>query len=43
MNHSPEAIIEMFDSNPDLTLGRLASITGWSVSELKTLLTGGAS
>ena len=42
MNHSPEAIIEMFDSNPDLTMSRLASITGWSISELKTLLMGGA-
>ena len=43
MNHSPEAIIEMFDGDPDMTLRGLALITGWSVSELKTLLTGGAS
>ena len=33
-------IIELYDRNPDLTLARLARITGWSVKELKTLLMG---
>ncbi len=40
MNYSPEEIIDLFDSKPDLTLARLAGITGWSVKELKTLLMG---
>ena len=40
MHFEPEQIIEMFDQNPDLSLGRLAQITGWSVKELKTLLMG---
>lgn len=35
---TPEAIIETYDSFPDLTLRDLARLTGWSVSELKTLL-----
>jgi hypothetical protein len=37
----PEEIFDMYDTNPDLTLGRLAYITGWTVKELKTLLQGG--
>lgn len=40
MFFEPEQIIEMFDQNPDLTLSRLAEITGWSDKELKTLLMG---
>lgn len=35
---TPEQIIDLYDSHPDLTLARLARICGWSVSELKTLL-----
>jgi hypothetical protein len=38
---TPEQIIDLYDMNPDLTLRRLAEITGWAVSELKTLLMGG--
>jgi len=37
---TPEQIIDTYDTNPDLTLGRLALITGWTVKELKTLLLG---
>jgi hypothetical protein len=35
---SPERIIALYDSKPDLTLRQLSRITGWAVSELKTLL-----
>jgi len=35
---TPEQIIDTFDRHPDLTLRDLARITGWAVSELKTLL-----
>jgi|LauGreDrversion4_2_1035121.scaffolds.fasta_scaffold871693_2 hypothetical protein len=35
---SAEAIIRLFDRKPDLTLAKLSRLTGWSVSELKTLL-----
>ena len=35
---SPEDIIDLFDTNPDLTLERLELISGWPVSELKSLL-----
>lgn len=37
----PEEIIDMHAFNPDLTLGHLAYITGWTVKELETLLQGG--
>lgn len=37
---SAEQIIDLYDQNPDLTLSRLARITGWTVKELKTLLMG---
>lgn len=36
---TPEQIIDLYDRNPNLTLARLAQITGWAISELKTLLT----
>ncbi len=35
---SPERIISLYDLNPDLTLARLSRISGYSVTELKTLL-----
>jgi hypothetical protein len=35
---SPEQIIRLYDAKPDLTLGQLSRMTGWHVSELKTLL-----
>jgi lambda repressor-like predicted transcriptional regulator len=38
---TPEEIITMYDTNPDLTLAALSRRSGWSVSELKTLLLGG--
>lgn len=37
-NMSAEAIIRLYDRKPDLTLAKLSRLTGWSVSELKTLL-----
>jgi predicted HTH domain antitoxin len=33
-----ETIIALYDRNPNLTLRRLSRLSGWSVSELKTLL-----
>lgn len=35
---SAEQIIAVYDRNPNLTLRRLAIMSGWSVAELKTLL-----
>ena len=40
MSYTPEAIIRLYDMNPTLTLSGLSRITGWAVSELKTLLIG---
>jgi hypothetical protein len=37
---SVEQIIAIYDRKPDLTLRQLARMSGWSVSELKTLLMG---
>jgi AraC-like DNA-binding protein len=33
-------IIDLYDSNPNLTLAQLAQITGLSIAELKRLLMG---
>ncbi len=38
MEYTAEEIIDMFDTRPELTLRRLAEITGWAVRELKSLL-----
>lgn len=35
---SAEQIINLYDTNPNLTLSKLARITGWTIKELKTLL-----
>ncbi len=35
---TPEAIMSLYDSRPDMLLTELSAITGWAVSELKTLL-----
>lgn len=35
---TPEEIIDLFDRNPNLTLARLARLSGWSLRDLKTLL-----
>ena len=35
---SDEKIIELYDSNPNMTLQRLSQITGKSVSTLKQIL-----
>lgn len=37
---SDQEIIDLFDSNPDLTLQHLARITGKTVAELKQILIG---
>ncbi len=39
---TPEQIIDLYDANLNMTLTELAQVTGWAVSELKTLLMGGA-
>lgn len=35
---TPEQIISLYDTNLNLTLTDLSRLTGWHVSELKTLL-----
>lgn len=35
---TPEAIIALYDRNINMTLAQLSRLTGWHVSELKTLL-----
>jgi predicted HTH domain antitoxin len=35
---TPEQIIDLFDRNPNLTLTRLARLSGWSLRDLKSLL-----
>jgi hypothetical protein len=37
---TPAEISEYFDSNPDLTLAKLALMTGRTVAELKKILMG---
>lgn len=36
-----EQIIDLYDSNPDMTLAQLSKITGLSVPALKRILMGG--
>jgi len=33
-----QEIIELYDSNPDITLNHLSAITGKSIAELKRIL-----
>lgn len=40
MFYTTHEIIEMFDQNPNLTLAKLAQITGLSVAKLKRILMG---
>ena len=40
-NWNIETIREYFDLNPDLTLAKLANMTGYTVAELKLILTEG--
>jgi len=35
-----QQIIDLYDSNPDLTLAELSRMTGKSISELKQILMG---
>ena len=35
---TPEQIISTYDRRPDLTMNQLSRMSGWSVSELTTLL-----
>ena len=41
MDWTLDDIREYFDNNPDLTLAALARMTGYSVAELKQILTEG--
>jgi hypothetical protein len=41
MDWTLDDIREYFDNNPDLTLAALARMTGYSVAELKRILTEG--
>lgn len=41
MDWTFDEIKEYFDNHPDLTLAKLASMTGYTVAELKLILTEG--
>lgn len=41
MDWTFDEIKEYFDSHPDLTLAKLANMTGYTVAELKLILTEG--